>query len=89
MLRRPTIAPAVRPNAAPIIRCGLPVATSSRSRFSSSAVHFLLLFFGMARWLSNGFNNQHLNAARSYRSHPREFFPAIDERNATLRDTFS
>ena len=34
-------------------RCGLPVATNSKSRFFSSGVHFLLLFFGMARFTSS------------------------------------
>jgi hypothetical protein len=49
MLRRPSIAPVVRPNAGPIKRCGLPAAQSSSSRLSSSAVHGLLLFFGTPR----------------------------------------
>jgi hypothetical protein len=47
MLRRPAIAPVVRPNAGPINTCGLPAALDSRSRLSSSEVHGLLLFFGI------------------------------------------
>jgi hypothetical protein len=50
MLRRPSIAPVVRPNVGPIIKRGLPAATSSRGRLSSSGVHRLLLFFGIACW---------------------------------------
>ena len=47
MLRRPVIDPKLRPNAAPINTCGLPVDQILQSRLSSSGVHFLLLFFGM------------------------------------------
>jgi hypothetical protein len=49
ILRRPIIAPVLRPNPTPITPCGLPVALSSSSRSSSSGVHFLLLFLGMTR----------------------------------------
>jgi hypothetical protein len=49
MLRRPVIDAKLRPNAGPIRACGLPAAQSSSSRLSSSEVHGLLLFFGMAR----------------------------------------
>src|ERR1700678_1609726 len=42
--RRPVIDPKLLPNTGPINTWRLPVATSSRSRRSSSGVHFLLLF---------------------------------------------
>jgi hypothetical protein len=48
-LRRAIIDPVLRPNATPIAPCDVPTAFNSRSRLSSSAVHGLLLFFGMGR----------------------------------------
>jgi hypothetical protein len=49
ILRWPVIDAKLRPNAAPINTWGFPVAASSRSLLSSSEVHGLLLFFGIAR----------------------------------------
>ena len=89
MLRRPSIATVVRPKAGPIFKRGLPVATSSRSRLSSSGVHRLLLFFGMGAVHRTGLTtNIQVHRGLIVPISP-QFFPTIDERNGMQRYTFS
>jgi hypothetical protein len=60
MLKRPIIDPVLRPSATPIAPCDLPATFSSSSRLSSSGVHGLFLFFGMAPLtVEMGFRLQH------------------------------